>query len=90
MDTPINELALIPFPIRDLFEVRLHQFDLIIFDRYQMRGVLPPHYLEKVVDFVKWGGAALVVAGPEYVGTDGLSSTALNDLMPAIPTGRGD
>ncbi|WP_033068128.1 hypothetical protein [Thalassospira australica] len=87
-DTPINELALIPFPIRDLFEVRLRQFDLIIFDRYQMRGVLPPHYLEKVVDFVRWGGAALVVAGPEYVGIDGLSSTALNDLMPAVPTGR--
>lgn len=87
-DTPINELALIPFPIRDLFEVRLRQFDLIIFDRYQMRGVLPPHYLEKVVDFVRWGGAALVVAGPEYIGPDGLASTALNDLMPAVPTGR--
>ena len=87
-DTPINELALIPFPIRDLFEVRLRQFDLIIFDRYQMRGVLPAHYLEKVVDYVKWGGAALVVAGPEYIGPDGLSSTVLNDLMPAVATGR--
>jgi hypothetical protein len=87
-DTPINELALIPFPIRDLFEVRLRQFDLIIFDRYQMRGVLPPHYLEKVVDYVRWGGAALVVAGPEYVGPDGLASTALDKLMPAVATGR--
>ena len=87
-DTPINELALIPFPIRDLFEVRLRQFDLIIFDRYQMRGVLPPHYLEKVVDYVRWGGAALVVAGPEYVGPDGLASTALDNLMPAAVTGR--
>ncbi|MDG4720488.1 MULTISPECIES: hypothetical protein [Thalassospira] len=87
-DTPINELALIPFPIRDLFEVRLRQFDLIIFDRYQMRGVLPPHYLEKVVDYVRWGGAALVVAGPEYIGPDGLASTALDKLMPAEVTGR--
>lgn len=86
-DTPINELALIPFPIRDLFEVRLRQFDLIIFDRYQMRGVLPPHYLEKVVDYVRWGGAALVVAGPEYIGPDGLSGTVLNELMPAVATG---
>lgn len=87
-DTPINELALIPFPIRDLFEVRLRQFDLIIFDRYQMRGVLPGYYLEKVADYVRWGGAALVVAGPEYLGPDGLSSTVLNDLMPAVATGR--
>ncbi|HBS22494.1 MAG TPA: hypothetical protein DD982_08215, partial [Thalassospira sp.] len=87
-DTPINELALIPFPIRDLFEVRLRQFDLIIFDRYQMRGVLPAHYLEKVVDYVRWGGAALVVAGPEYLGSDGLSNTVLGDLMPVRATGR--
>jgi hypothetical protein len=87
-DTPINELALIPFPIRDLFEVRLRQFDLIIFDRYQMRGVLPAHYLEKVVDYVRWGGAALVVAGPEYLGPDGLSNTVLGDLMPVRATGR--
>lgn len=87
-DTPINELALIPFPIRDLFEVRLRQFDLIIFDRYQMRGVLPSHYLEKIVDYVKWGGAALVVAGPEYVSPDGLSNTVLGDLMPLRATGR--
>lgn len=53
-----------------------------------MRGVLPPHYLEKVVDYVRWGGAALVVAGPEYIGPDGLSSTALDKLMPAEATGR--
>ncbi|OSQ39462.1 hypothetical protein [Thalassospira mesophila] len=87
-DTPINELALIPFPIRDLFEVRLKQFDLVIFDRYQMRGVLPVQYLDKVVDYVRGGGAALVVAGPEYVAPDGLSNTVLGDMMPVTATGR--
>jgi hypothetical protein len=87
-DTPINELALIPFPIRDLFEVRLHQFDLIIFDRYQMRGVLPSQYLDKVVDYVEGGGAALVVAGPEYVAPDGLAATSLGAMMPVRVSGR--
>jgi hypothetical protein len=87
-DTPINELALIPFPIRDLFEVRLPQFDLVIFDRYQRRGVLPVQYLEKVVEYVQGGGAALVVAGPEYIAADGLSDTVLGHLMPLAATGR--
>ncbi|WP_417843634.1 hypothetical protein [Thalassospira sp.] len=87
-DTPINELALIPFPIRDLFEVRLKQFDLVIFDRYQRRGVLPVQYLEKVVEYVQGGGAALVVAGPEYIAPDGLADTVLGQMMPLDATGR--
>ena len=39
--TPINELSLISFPIRELFETKLNDFDLIIFDRYRRMGVLP-------------------------------------------------
>ena len=39
--TPIRELSLIAFPIRELFDVKLDEFDLIIFDRYRRRGVLP-------------------------------------------------
>ncbi len=33
--TPINELALIAFPIDELFDIKLKEFDLIIFDRFQ-------------------------------------------------------
>ena len=45
--TPINELSLIAFPIRELFEVKLNEFDLIIFDRYRRRGILPHAYLRE-------------------------------------------
>src|SRR5213079_1349617 len=37
--TPIRELSLIAFPIRELFDVKLDDFDLIIFDRYSRRGI---------------------------------------------------
>ena len=37
-NTPLHELSLIPFPVRELFEVKLRDFDLIIFDRYRKRG----------------------------------------------------
>ena len=39
--TPIRELSLIAFPIRELFDVKIDEFDLIIFDRYRQRSVLP-------------------------------------------------
>ena len=59
--TPINQLSLIAFPTRELFQEKLDQFDLIIFDRYQRRGVLPLLYLENVAHYVERGGAVLVV-----------------------------
>ena len=64
--TPINQLSLIAFPTRELFQEKLDQFDLIIFDRYQRRGVLPLLYLENVAHYVERGGAVLVSAGDDY------------------------
>ena len=55
--TPINELSLIAFPIRQLFEVKLDEFDLVIFDRYRRRGVLPRAYLGNIAKYVRRGGA---------------------------------
>ena len=39
--TPLNELALIAFPVRELFQDKINEFDLIILDRFQNRGILP-------------------------------------------------
>ena len=64
--TPINELSLIAFPTRELFSEKIDQFDLIIFDRYQHRGVLPFLYSTTLPDYVERGGAVLVSAGPDY------------------------
>ena len=62
--TPIRELSLIAFPIRELFDVKLDEFDLIIFDRYSQRGIIPQAYIENVVRYVRNGGALLEAAGP--------------------------
>ena len=63
---PVDELSLIPFPTRELFMEKIHDFDLIIFDRYKRRGILPTLYLDNVVDYVRNGGAVLVAAGPDF------------------------
>ncbi|MET4634100.1 hypothetical protein [Kaistia defluvii] len=86
--TPINELSLIAFPTRELFSVKIDQFDLIIFDRYAQRGVLPTIYFDNIARYVREGGALLVASGPDYASDDSLWSTPLADVLPAAPTGR--
>src|SRR5512143_1049297 len=86
--TPINQLSLIAFPTRELFQEKLDQFDLIIFDRYQRRGVLPLLYLENVARYVERGGAVLVSAGDDYASPLSLYRTPLGQILPAVPTGR--
>jgi hypothetical protein len=86
--TPINQLSLIAFPTRELFQEKLDQFDLIIFDRYQRRGVLPLLYLENVARYVERGGAVLVSSGDDYASPLSLYRTPLGSILPAAPSGR--
>ncbi len=86
--TPIRELSLIAFPIRELFDTKLDNFDLIIFDRYSRPGVIPQAYLENVVRYVRNGGAFLEAAGPNYGTPTSLSRTPLGEILPDVPTGE--
>ena len=86
--TPVRELSLIAFPVRELFEVKLKEFDLIIFDHYRRRGVLPQIYLGNVVDYVHEGGAILEAAGPDFASSLSLYRTPLASLLPGEPTGE--
>lgn len=85
--TPINELSLIAFPTQELFVDKINQFDLIIFDRYQHRGVLPLLYYDYIAQYVERGGALLIAAGPEHAGEDSIALTPLASVLPAAPDG---
>lgn len=85
--TQVNELALIPFPTRELFEENIDEFDLIIFDRYQEQGVLPPSYFDNMTQYVRDGGAILVAAGPDDGGFFSIYNTSLLTVLPVTPTG---
>ncbi|MBI1300103.1 MAG: hypothetical protein GC137_00455 [Alphaproteobacteria bacterium] len=86
--TPKNELSLIAFPFKELFEIKLYDFDLIIFDRYQVNNVLPRHYFENIARYVREGGAFLEASGPVYATQSSIYQTPLGDILPAEPTGR--
>ena len=86
--TPINQLSLIAFPTRELFVEKIDEFDLIIFDRYQRRGVLPVLYFDNIARYLRDGGAILVAAGPEHAGIASVHQTPLADVLPVAPTGE--
>ncbi len=83
---PVNELSLIAFPTRELFMEKIEDFDLIIFDKYQTRGILPALYLENIANYIRRGGAVLVSAGPDFASADSLSRTPLGMVLPALPS----
>ena len=86
--TPINELSLIAFPTRELFQQKIKDFDLIIFDRYAQQGVLPMIYFDNIVRYVQEGGALLVSAGTDYISDGSVYYTPLDAILPAGPTGQ--
>ena len=87
--TPINQLSLIAFPTRELFSEKINQFDLIIFDRYEHRGILQLLYYDNIARYVsQHGGALLVAGGDDYASAFSIYHTPLASVLPAAPTGR--
>lgn len=83
--TPLNELALIAFPVRELFQDKIGEFDLIVLDRFQNRGLLPLPYMANIANRVRQGGALLLSVGPEYTGSGSLAATPLGQVLPGAP-----
>ena len=78
--TPINELSLIAFPTRELFQQKIAEFQLIIFDRYARQGVLPLIYFDNIAKYVRDGGAVLIAAGPDYASPTSIWRTPLDGI----------
>ncbi len=86
--TPKRELSLIAFPFRELFEVKLYDFDLIIFDRFRVNNILPEKYFRNIVRYIREGGAFLEASGPAFATKRSIYDTPLGDILPATPTGK--
>lgn len=85
---PVDELALIAFPTRELFLEKINDFDLIVFDRYSRRGILANAYFDSIRDYVIGGGAVLIAAGPEYGSAESIYRSSLGPILPGAPTAR--
>jgi hypothetical protein len=85
--TPVRELSLIVFPMRELFEQKLKEFDLIIFDRYESGNLITRDYFRNIAEYVKSGGALLVSVGPVFATQRSLYRSPLGAILPAAPLG---
>ncbi|GGD45272.1 hypothetical protein [Sinisalibacter lacisalsi] len=85
---PVTELSLIAFPTQELFLEKIDEFDLIIFDRYMLRGILPAAYLASVRDYISNGGAVLISAGPDFASARSLARSPLGEVLPGRPSSR--
>ncbi len=89
LDAPPENVALVPFPVQQLFDTDISKFDLIILDQFNTAGLLPAQYLGNIADYVKQGGALLVQTGPEFSSADSLALTPLAGVLPAMPATPG-
>lgn len=86
--TPSSEMSLIAFPFHELFEEKLSEFDLIIFDRYQRNGTMPDYYFSNIARYVERGGALLLSVGPEFAdAARSIHGSDLARVLPAAPDG---
>jgi hypothetical protein len=89
LDAPPQFVALVPFPVQQLFDTDISKFDLIILDQFNTAGLLPAQYLGNIAAYVKQGGALLVQTGPEFSSADSLALTPLAGVLPAVPAAPG-
>ncbi|MGC9269545.1 hypothetical protein [Acidiphilium sp.] len=86
---PVRDMALIPFPVNQLFGRDLGKFDLIILDQFANDDLLLPPYLANITNHVRAGGALLIEAGAEFEGENSLDRSPLEPILPARPYGAG-
>jgi hypothetical protein len=89
LDAAPQDIALVPFPVEQLFNTDIAKFDLIILDDFSASGLLPAQDLQNITTYVQNGGALLTETGPEFEGPDSLANSPLGPVIPAIPAPPG-
>lgn len=86
-----GETSLIPFPAQELFEEELGGFDLVVFQNFNYGPFKTREYLPTIAQFVRDGGAFLMIGGPKSFSAGGYYGTPITDVLPVeIPPRFGD
>jgi uncharacterized membrane protein len=82
-----ERLSLIEFPYDDLFTTDLQGFDLVIFQNFWFGSFSSRSgsvYLNSLADYVRSGGAFLMIGGDSSLGAAGYGETPLADVLPTL------
>lgn len=87
-ETPLRYLATTAFPVHEVLNEDIEDYDVIIFDNYTYNGIIPLSYFSNIKNWVENGGALLVAGGEDLSAANGLPQTSLGDILPLIPNGQ--
>ena len=83
LDVAEDEMSLIPFPERELFEEQLHTFDVVIFQDFNFAPYSVGRYLRHIRRFVEEdGGGFVMVGGPRSFSEGEYKDTPIAELLP--------
>jgi uncharacterized membrane protein len=85
-----DEMSLIPFPTRELFEEELPSFDLIVMQNFEYLPYGIGDYLENIRGYVETGGGLAMLGGPMAFSSGGYHSTPVAAALPVELVPRWD
>ena len=79
---PNDEMSLIPFPTRELFEQQLPSFDLILLQDFEYLPYGIGDYLENIRSYVEGGGGLAMLGGAASFSSGGYYGTPVAAALP--------
>jgi uncharacterized membrane protein len=77
-----DELALIPFPVDELFSEHLSSFDAVVLQDFDAQPYGLERHLPALTRYVKAGGGLIMVGGPNSFVAGGYGGTPLAEVLP--------
>lgn len=77
-----DELALIPFPVDELFSTHLPSFDAVVLQDFDAQPYNMDKHLPALASYVRAGGGLVMVGGPNSFVAGGYADTPLAEVLP--------
>jgi len=81
---PSSELALIPFPVDELFTDHLPSFDAVVLQDFDAGEYGLSRHLSNLRRYVEKGGGVIMVGGPDSFAAGSYGATAFEDVLPVV------
>lgn len=84
-----DELALIPFPVDELFSEHLGSFDIVLLQNFDYAPYDMAVHLPRIRDYVMRGGSFAMIGGPLSFTAAGYAETPIAEILPVDVLPRG-
>jgi uncharacterized membrane protein len=89
-DAEDSELALIPFPVDELFTEHLPSFDAVVLQDIDAVQYKLQRHLPALASYVRGGGGLIMVGGPSAFVGGGYADTPLEEVLPVALEGGAE